>query len=401
MSRMNCSIIVLCLFFSGLSSRAIAAERHTGPWDMAKLKQSPQAEFGAKNGLVQEVYYEGEPFGGKPTRVFAYYAKPDGDGPFPAMLCVHGGGGQAFKEWAELWAKRGYVALAMDTAGQGPNEGTKRVRLADGGPDQSDTGKFGDFTLDTVKEMWTYHAVAAVVRGHSLLAAQKEVDRDRIGITGISWGGYLTCIVAGIDDRLKCAVPVYGCGFLGDNSTWVPRFAKMSAAQRKLWLDQFDPSRYLPGATCPMLFVNGTNDFAYPLDSYQKSYRLPQGPVTLCIRVRMPHGHQQGWAPEEIGLFVDGILKEGVPLAKISAIEFGDGLATAKFTSRTEIKTGELHYAVDRGPWQEREWKSIPATVERGTVRAHVPHARPLVYYLTITDDRDALVSTPHAQLEP
>ena len=46
------------------------------------------------------------------------------------------------------------------------------------------------------------------------------MDRRRIGITGISWGGYLTCIVAGLDDRLKVAVPVYGCGFLGDDSVW-------------------------------------------------------------------------------------------------------------------------------------------------------------------------------------
>ena len=35
-------------------------------------------------------------FGGKPTRVFGYYARPrSGDGPFPAMLLVHGGGGRA------------------------------------------------------------------------------------------------------------------------------------------------------------------------------------------------------------------------------------------------------------------------------------------------------------------
>ena len=92
-----------------------------------------------------------------------------------------------------------------------------------------------------------------------MLATRPEVDRERIGITGISWGGYLTCIVAGIDDRLKCAVPVYGCGFLGDNSAWVDRLAKMPAAQSKLWLDEFDPSKYLGGATCLMLFVNGTN----------------------------------------------------------------------------------------------------------------------------------------------
>lgn len=397
MSLIRWSVLLLAIVsLTTLRHIAAAEPRFTGPWKMDELKQTPKAEFGAKTGLVQEVHYEGVPLAGKPTRVFAYYGRPDGDGPFPAMLCVHGGGGQAFREWAELWAKRGYVALAMDTAGQGAG----RVRLPDGGPDQTDPAKFGDFTLETRGEMWTYHAVAAVVRGHSLLASLPEVDKQKIGITGISWGGYLTCIVAGIDDRLKCAVPVYGCGFLGDNSTWVPRFEKMSPAQRKLWLDQFDPSKYLGGATCPMLFVNGTNDFAYPLDSYQKSYQLPQGPVTLCVRVRMPHGHPPGWAPAEIGLFVDSILKEGVPLPKIGAMQFAEGHTSAQFNARTEIKSGELHYAVATGPWQQRVWKSIPAVLDRDAVRAHVPHARPLVYYLTITDDRGALVSTPHAILE-
>ena len=54
-------------------------------------------------------------------RVFAYLGRPaTGKGPFPAMVLVHGGGGKAFREWAEHWAKRGYVALAMDTARQWP-----------------------------------------------------------------------------------------------------------------------------------------------------------------------------------------------------------------------------------------------------------------------------------------
>ena len=53
------------------------------------------------------------------------------------------------------------------------------------------------------------------------------VDPDRIGVTGISWGGYLTCIVAGVDPRFRFAAPVYGCGFLGDNSAWLPEFQKM------------------------------------------------------------------------------------------------------------------------------------------------------------------------------
>src|SRR6185436_20794205 len=125
------------------------------------------------------------------------------------------------------------------------------------------------------REMWTYHAVAAVVRAHSLLRSLPEVDAKRVGITGISWGGYLTCIVAGIDSRFKVAVPVYGCGFLGENSCWKDTsLAAMTPEARELWLRLFDPSHYLANVRYPMLFVNGTTDFAYPLDSYQKSYRL-------------------------------------------------------------------------------------------------------------------------------
>lgn len=364
---------------------------------MEALKKTPPATWGETKGLVREVYYEGEPYKGKPTRVFAYYARPkEGTGPFPAMLLVHGGGGQAFAEWANLWAERGYVALAMDTAGQGPG----RKRLADGGPDQGDDTKFRDFTDADAQEMWTYHAVAAVVRGHSFLAAQPEVDREKIGITGISWGGYLTCIVSGIDDRLKVSVPVYGCGHLAENSTWLSRFEKMSPEQRARWTKFFDPREYLAGVSCPILFMNGTNDFAYPLDSYQKSYRHVKGPVDLCVTVRMPHGHQQGWAPKEIGLFADSVFKGGAPLARLGKLETVEGQARASIVSKTPITKGQLHYTTDTGAWQKREWKSLDAIVADGKVAGAIPTGRPIVYFLTVTDERGAVSSSEHAEIE-
>ncbi|PYV08941.1 MAG: acetylxylan esterase, partial [Acidobacteria bacterium] len=72
---------------------------------MSALRRVPKAEWGAAVAGVREVYYQGEPFRGSPTRVFAYYARPAGGaGPFPAMLLVHGGGGRAFPEWAAIWA---------------------------------------------------------------------------------------------------------------------------------------------------------------------------------------------------------------------------------------------------------------------------------------------------------
>lgn len=366
---------------------------YTGPWNLASVRQPPRVSLAIESGGVTSLFYDGEPYHGKPTRVFAYLARPEKvQGKLPAMVLVHGGGGTAFKEWALLWAKRGYIALAMDLAGQGAD----KKRLPDGGPPQDDGGKF---QADQVKDYWSYHAVANVIRAASLLASLPEVDPQRIGITGISWGGYLTCIVAGLDDRLKVAIPVYGCGFLNEDSAWVPRFAKMAAAQRTLWLDNFDPSRYLGQARMPVLFVNGTNDFAYPLDSYQKSYRLVPN-RNLCVTVKMPHSHPHGWAPGEIGLFADQYLAGGKPMPQIEKCERRKDKVVAKFRSELPPAGAALHYTMDTGPWKDRNWVTRKAAISGDTITAELPEARPLVYFLTVSDNRKATVSSEHEVLE-
>jgi dienelactone hydrolase len=345
-----------------------------------------------RDGAVATIYYEGEPYQGKPTRVFAYLARPKSkDGKLPAVVLVHGGGGTAFKEWAELWAARGYVALAMDLAGQGP----RRERLPDGSPNQDNQARF---EAERVEDFWSYHAVANAIRGVSLLASLPEVDSQRLGITGISWGGYLTCIVAGLDDRLKVAVPVYGCGFIHEDSAWVPIFQKMPEDRLRSWVDNFEPSRYLVHSKMPMLFINGTNDGAYPLGSYQKSYRLVKD-RNLRVTVNMPHGHPPGWAPIEIGLFVDQHLRGGKPLAKVESAQRSGDRIEAKFRADVPVASAALHYTTDTGAWKERKWQTQPAKIEADRVLAELPAARPIVYFLTLTDERKAIVSTEHEVL--
>ncbi|MBM4072521.1 MAG: alpha/beta fold hydrolase [Planctomycetes bacterium] len=378
-----------------------AAHAQPGPWNLEALNKPPRIDWLDKDGSLRRLLYESEPYHGKPTRVFAYYAQPEKfEGKLPAMVLVHGGGGTAFPEWAQLWARRGYIAIAMDLAGHG--EGRKR--LPDGGPDQDDNGRFKQGEL---KDMWSYHAVAAVIRGHSLLRSLPNVDPERIGVTGISWGGYLTCIVAGLDERFKVAVPVYGCGFIHSNSAWIPTFAKMSKDWHKTWEKNFDPSRYLGQSKMPVLFVNGTNDFAYPLDSYQKSYRLVKK-RNLCITVNMPHGHPQGWAPKEIGLFVDQHLRGGKALFRFDApdvrVERKDGAITVAILQTHEIKSISVHWTTDTSsPWQKRKWESRQAERMVGNATdfyaVSLPGERPLIYFLTATDERGAVVSTEHEML--
>ncbi|MDQ3814661.1 MAG: prolyl oligopeptidase family serine peptidase, partial [Armatimonadota bacterium] len=247
------------------------------------------------------------------------------------------------------------------------------------------------------------HAVADIMLANSLLRSMPEVDATRIGLTGISWGGYLTCIVSAVDVRFRFAVPVYGCGFLGHNSTWVGQFQKMGDEKAAKWLNWWDPSRYLGATTMPMLWVDGTNDFAYPLDSLQKSYRLPRGRRTLSVRVRMPHGHGgPGENPEEIRAFADSHLKGGTPLARIIEQGRSDDKTKAwvAYESHLPLVKAELNFTKDAGKWQERRWETIPATIDSANrrVTAQLPDGV-TVYYFNLVDKKNWIVSSEHEEI--
>lgn len=355
----------------------------------------------APEGLQAEglraVLYDGPLYREKPTRVFAWIGVPKAEGKVPGMVLVHGGGGTAFADWAKLWVSRGYAAIAMDLCGALPRKPKSGgwERHPQGGP--PGWGGF-DRIDDPERDQWTWQAVAALTLGHSLLRAQEGVDPDRIGITGISWGGYLTCIAAGVDSRYRFAAPVYGCGFLGEDSTWLGTFAKMGPEKSAAWLKLWDPSQYLGRAAMPMLWVNGTNDFAYPMGSHQKSYRLPPGERTLAIRVRMPHAHGgPGEKPEEIHAFANAIFKGGAPLARIVKQGVDGRRLWVDVDAKTPVAKAELNVTKDVGPWQKRTWETLPAALDGARASAEAPEGVKAAY-LNLVDARGLVVSGEHIE---
>lgn len=373
------------------------------PWNLKALSNPPKVYDAPESGApdVKAIFYDGLPWKGKPTRVFAYYGIPkvEPGKKVPAMVLVHGGGGSAYIPWVQLWVSRGYAAISMDTCGAISNGGHSGHPHHDaGGPPGG--GGFEEMDLP-VADVWNYHAVADIILAHSLIRSFPEVDPERTGITGISWGGYLTCITAGVDTRFKFAAPVYGCGFLGESSGWLETFQKMGPTKSKRWLQQWDPSIYLPRVTMPMLWVTGTNDHWYPMDSLQKSYRLPKSPRTLSVRVRMPHGHGgAGENPDEIRAFADSVLKAGTPLATVGKTGSNGADAWVEFESKTPIVKAELNYTSDRTGWNERVWNTIPATLDPTTskVTAAIPDGTS-VYYFNLIDGQNLVVSSEHVEL--
>ena len=352
---MRFAVLATLLLASGLPRSSGQTNAREGKpsfsWDMKALARPPvwsTLERPRSDGL-RAVFFTGPLFRGKPTRVFAWLGVPEvkpGE-KLPAMVLVHGGGGTAFDEWVRLWLKRGYAAIALDTCGQIPvGKYGDWVQDSEGGPH----GWGGFDQIDWPREdQWTHQAVSKIILAHSLLRSLPQVDPDRTGMTGISWGGYLTCMVAGVDGRFKLAVPVYGCGFY-DKTVFSDALQKLGPDRASRWMAWWDPSHNLGNAKMPILWVTGSNDFAYTLNALQLSYRLPEGKRTLCIRLRMPHGHGgAGENPEEIRVFADGILKGSTPLPRILDAGRDGQNVWARFEAKSAVVKAELNTTRDTG----------------------------------------------------
>lgn len=393
--------IMLTATLQAVGGATPAAATGPGPWDVPALQQTPAITWGTPVDYgaysVTPLTFTNVDYLGAPTSVFAYYAAPDVVvGTLPAVALVHGGGGAAFSTWAAQWAQAGYAAIAMDLFGNGAG-GT---RLPDGGPALDNATAFTNLSGGALTDMWTYQAVAAVVHSVSVLTSMPQVDDARIGMMGISWGGYLTEIVSGVDDRLAFAIPVYGAGFYVENSVPEDVLLGMSPADRATWVENFDPKQYLPHADLPMLFATGTNDFYFPLDSWKKSLTLTTGPRTLRLIPNWPHDYGTPFATAELIAFADQQVKGGVALPQVSRIGVSGGVASVTYASPTVISAATLNYTTSIGDYQVRTWQSAAATVNTGTstISATVP-ADATAYFFTLTDSRGYKVTSVHEEV--
>lgn len=371
-----------------------APRNESARWSVDDRPPATRPAEGFESPGLRAVFLEGAPWRGRPTRIFAWIGLPDGASPrapAPAMVLVHGGGGSAFAHWVELWTKRGYAAIAMDTCGSTPDHGShRRDHHVDGGPP-------GWGAYETVgeppRDQWTWHAVDAVLRSHSLLRSLPEVDARRIGITGISWGGFLTSIVAGHDSRFRCAMPVYGCGMIrASPGLGLDRTAPEIAVR---WDALWDPLRHAAGARMPMHWSNGTNDFAFTPPMWQATHDRVRGRRTLTFLKEWSHGHTEGQVRPEILAFADAELRGERSLARAVEIRTDRGRVQARFTEPVPLRRAELLWTTaGEGPWPSRKWESAPATVLRGgRAEAKVP-TDAVAWCVNVEDARGLITST-------
>ena len=382
-----------------LSSLLVCALGSAHPWSQERLYQAPEWSETLRASVegLTGILYDSIPVNGQRVQVFAYYGTPGGEPPeggWPAVVCVHGGGGTAFSEWVAKWNRHGYAAISMDLEGHYPireTEERRSPRIPTENPGLHRLGIFKNYE-DPIEQQWYYHAVSQAILAHSLIRSFSEVNAEKVGLTGISWGGTLTSTIMGVDDRFAFAIPVYGCGFLPD-SDGNQGLAIKSGKYTEVVNTYFDGSAYFEYVTIPTLWVNGTNDKHFPMPATQASSQAVNGPATLRYELEMRHGHGPGWDPKEIYAFADSIVKGGPAFAVFEKPKMENGQATVSVSAPADLEKARFYYTLDTGLWPERKWRKLPATLAGDRLSAAIPEGA-VAFYFDVVDERGLMVSS-------
>ncbi len=399
-------ILFTAIIILSFSSTIIQAQRKSvsnNIWGKKLLTTIPKYRIISDDtASIKELIYESVGYGDIPkTEVFAYYATPGSihhnpslDKQLPAIVFVHGGGGKAFREFAYLWANRGYAVIAMDLAGNGKDG----KHLALGGPDQDPRKKFTNID-SPLNQQWVYHAVYNVALAHSLLLSFKEIDKNKTGITGISWGGFLTCISAGLDNRYKAAAPVYGCGYYFDTVGLNYRAAlnKLSQPSAERWIKQYDPSNFIGQSKAKFLWITGAKDQHFNPSMFSRTYNEVLSQSIFRLIPDMPHGHYEGAKPEEIAAFMNHYLRnDPYHLPYFESINNNSNNITTTVNTIEPIIEATLCYTKDSTTkFEKRVWNTLPAHISNQTITAQLPEGVTL-WMIDIKDAKGMIVSSKY-----
>ncbi|MBT2161521.1 alpha/beta hydrolase family protein [Zobellia barbeyronii] len=353
---------------------------------------------------IKGIFYEGLSFKGKPTKVFSWYGVPENltkNDKVPAIVLVHGGGGTAFIDWVKEWTNRGYVAIAIALEGQIPGDkiegenGKKEYQTFEySGPKRQ--GFFEDVVVEKLEDQWFFHAVADVMLATSLLKSLPNVDENKIGITGISWGGILTNVITGVDNRYAFAIPVYGCGYLQETPNYSNLLSQLSKEQQTYYLDTWEPSLYVPLQKQPTLFVNGTNDFHFTMNSFTKTYEASPNEKYLSVGHNMKHGHQAGWAPESIYSFAEYMTNNGTAPELPKLIQNKNKKLLYQYQGK--VDKAYLYYSTDTSDWGKDSYQWIETTTEvsdtNKTISAKLPEEA-VAYFINVINSEGRMYSSP------
>jgi len=233
------------------------------------------------------------PFDG--SRMVGVLRMPPGDGPHPVMIMIPGldSTKEELRSTEELFLERGIASFSVDGPGQGEAEYDLAIR--------------GD---------WEVPGAAIIDR----LSAEPGLDADRIGVWGVSLGGYYAPRVASGDGRVRCCVALAGPFIFADNWANRPsltreafRVRSKSPDMESAWAvaAQLTLEGRAEKIRCPLLAVMGKLDRLIPWQDAARLVEEASGPSELLLLEQGNHGcanlapfhryRTADWVAEQLG----------------------------------------------------------------------------------------------------
>ncbi|MBQ2306463.1 MAG: hypothetical protein II184_03000 [Clostridia bacterium] len=348
----------------------------------------PERDPFPSDGRIRALRFSGLSYQEKENGVFAYIGFPEtaaASSPVPGMVLVHGGGGHAYAEWVRYWVDHGFAALSFDGFGQtyaGPDH-TYAPTLDFWKPDPDAHIPPGGFSFEDkpfMEQGFTYY-VADVILAHNLLRADRRVNREKIGATGISWGGFALSVAVCYDRRFAFAAPVYIGGFMDVSKTpWGTCFRGPGIT------DVWDAKLLSAEVETPVHFFNGDGDPFFDANaSTAYAAALPNGALTLLPG--FTHGQTEGAAVPELLRFAEEQTGGGTRNIKIVSLAAeGDG-AALRFSLPSDVnradacvyyKTEDLIYD---GKYLRELWSCARTRASGGKAFVRIPPEARLFYF--------------------
>ena len=249
-------------------------------WSQLELQPVERLPFKSKDGWAVEGFFV-KPFGWQAGKKY------------PMVLVIHGGpegmfGVNWYHEF-QVYAAMGWAVFFCNPRG------------STGYGERFERGEINNWGVND------YQDVMAGV--DAALKQYPWVDSERLGVTGGSYGGYLTNWIVGHTNRFKAAVTLRSVSnFISDEGTRDGAYGHEEYFKGVLF-DDFDqyweasPLKYARNVKTPTLVLHSDNDFRVPLEQGEQWFRALQHygvPSELVLFPRENHNLTRTGEPKHL-----------------------------------------------------------------------------------------------------
>ena len=251
-------------------------------------------DLGRVGDGVEPELHRVESFDGESIPVFLFL--PEGEGPFPVVVTVHGG---PESQWRP-WYSSGFGALTQHLVARGYAVAAPNVRGSTG------YGKRFEHLDDVDKRL---DSVADLASLHEWLAARPEIDGSRAVVYGRSYGGYMVLAALAFQPELWAAgIEFVGISnlrtFLENTSVWrrAAREREYGPLSDPELLERLSPWSRLDAIKAPLFIEHGRNDPRVPVS---ESEAIHAELVRRGVRCELVIYEDEGHMVEKLGNRVD------------------------------------------------------------------------------------------------